>query len=170
MMRKRRMEDDMTAWFESFIRISSPSEELAFKDSIEDVGFSAVNQWIHSLHNTLKKMDEKEFVQVKQWLELGKGLLPNLKSFSPSWEETWNDLFHIYHLKVDFYSKISMEERNGEWQVLYDNHFSTDGIVCHSNNSFAEATYLAAKYQLHLKKAEYVKLQKVVTSIVSKGN
>jgi len=160
----------MNGFFERFIHLSDESDKLDFKQSIEKAGFSAINQWIHSLYDHVKKMDEPEFNQVKRWLECGKELFPDLAVYSPSWANTWKELFEIHRRKADYYFTVSSDQRDGEWQVLYDNPFATDGIVCHTNKTFPEATYLAAKYQLGLKRAEYVKLQKVLTSLVHRGS
>lgn len=159
----------MRTWFEQFIEITTDEQKIQFKNSIEEAGFSAFNQLIQSIYNNLKLMEEKEFKQLKIWLELGRELFPDLVSVSPSWENTWRDTFKIYQIKVDLYKEIPEEERNGEWQVLFDNPFSTEEIVCNPNKTFAEATYLMAKYQLGIKKTEIVKLQKVTTVIIRKG-
>lgn len=159
----------MVVWFNRFIQISDDTEKNQFRENMTEAGFSAVNQWLRSFYDHVKNMDEQGFKSMREWLELGKEVLPELGQFSPSWQNTWQELFDLYQIKTEAYASIPDEQRDGEWQVLFDNPFSTDGIVCHSNKTFAEATYLFAKYRLTLKKAEYVKLQKVVTSMVQKG-
>lgn len=159
-----------TTWFRSFINISSDAEKVAFKKEIEGTGFSALNQFINSLYDKVKNMDEKEFKEVKNWLELSKELLPDLSLYSPAWQDTWKELFYLYDTKVEIYSAVSNEERKGEWQVLFDNPFSTEQIVCHTNKTFTDAAYLTAKYQFKLRRAEYIKLQKVISVITKKGS
>ncbi|OEF99928.1 hypothetical protein BHF71_07415 [Vulcanibacillus modesticaldus] len=159
----------MESWFNNFIEIATEEQKLNFKKSIEQEGFSAINQFIRSFYEKIKEMDQDEFEQVKNWLKKGEELFPNLVDFSPSFENTWRDLLQLYQIKVELFSQVPVDQRDGEWQILYDNPYSTEPIVCHSNKNFVEATYLMAKYQLGIKKAEIVKLQKVITVIIKNG-
>lgn len=160
----------MSKWLEELSFIRTDEQKLSFKKNIENIGFSALNRLILSFYDKLKFMEEKEFKEVKRWVELGKELFPNLFLISPSWENTWEELMGIYTIKVALFEEVPQNQRDGEWQVIFDNPLSNDEIVCNPNLSFVVATYLMAKYQLHLKKAEYVKLQKVALSITKKGN
>jgi len=159
----------MTTWFTQFIELKTEEEKNEFRKNITKIGYSAINQWLHSFNDMLKKMSENEFKQVESWLELGKEILPDLSSISPAWENKWKELFDLYQAKTEIYNQIPVEERAGNWQVLFDNPNTTDGIVCQPNIAFSEATYLYAKYQLGLKKAEVLQLQKVTISITRNG-
>lgn len=159
----------METWFERLAEISTTEQKILFKKDIEEAGFSAINQLIGALNTQIKKMDEKEFKLVKDWLELGKELLPDLVSVSPVWKNTWEDFLDLYRIKVELFLEVPEEERDGEWQVLFDNPFTIHEVVCTPNKTFTEASYLMAKYQLNMKKAEIVKLQKITTTITKKG-
>ncbi|MFX0559830.1 hypothetical protein TEPIDINF_001236 [Tepidibacillus infernus] len=159
----------MNKWFEQFTQLSLEEEKIEFKNKLEAVGFTAMNQLIQDFYEKLKNMDELEFDQIKKWLQWGSELFPNLSVISPSWENTWQDLAKIYDVKVGYFMEIPKEQRDGEWQVLFDNPFSTEGVVCHPRKTFNEATYLAAKYQLYMKKAEIVELQKIQLCYMKRG-
>ncbi len=159
----------MGNWFEHLTKINTDEEKNDFKKNILDEGFSAINDLINGFKEKLKLMDEDEFKLVKTWLELIKELLPDVTNISPAWDRIWEHLLHIYSIKVNLYHQVSKENRDGEWQVLFDNPLSTDEIVCHPKKTFQEATYIMAKYQQYLKKAEYVRLQKMITYITEEG-
>ena len=159
----------MGKWFEDFKKLTTEEEKNEFAQIVNKTGFSAINDLTRSFHDELKKIEENEFELMRGWIELGKKLLPDLLRFSPNWEYFWDETMQTLENKANYYQEIPAEERDGEWQVLFDNPFSTDGIVCHPEKSFTEAAYLAAKYLLHLKKAEIVKLQKVTHTIMKRG-
>ncbi|MFV9510038.1 hypothetical protein [Tepidibacillus sp. LV47] len=159
----------MRKWFEDFKSLMTEEDRQDFKKAVEQAGFAAFNELNRSFYDELKKLEENGFETMEEWIELGRKLFPDLTQFSPSWEFFWDEISQIYQNKKEFYQLVPKEERNGEWQVLFDNPFSTDGIVCHTGKNFAEATYLAAKYQLSMKKAEILKLQKVSQTIIKRG-
>lgn len=159
----------MDIWFERMTSLENEQESEQFVKEIQEQGFMALNNLINSFYEKIKEMEDKEFKQVEIWIQLGKDLLPDLATFSPTWSNTWKNLQTIFERKVEFYSQVPLAEREGEWQVLFDNPFITDDIVCNSNLKFAEATYLIAKYLLNLKKSEIVKLQKVITYAKTTG-
>lgn len=159
----------MTDWFEYFKEITIEQDKVKFKDDMEKTGFPAFNHLINAFFNKLKEMDESEFKQVEDWIQLGNELFPHMASISPAWDKIWEQLHNIYLTKVNLYNKVPEAERSGEWQVLYDNPLSTDEIVCNTSKTFIEATYIVAKYNSHLKKTEYVNLQKVVTVVKIEG-
>jgi len=159
----------MRNWFDEFKNVTTDDEKKSFQQAVEQSGFSAMNEMTRSFHTELKKMDRQGFESMKDWIELGKELFPDLIRFSPTWEYFWKEVTQLYQYKVEYYELVSEEEQEGEWQVLFDNPFSTEGIVCNPNKNFAEATYLAAKYQLSFKKAEILKLQKVAHTIIKNG-
>ncbi|TCS84460.1 hypothetical protein [Tepidibacillus fermentans] len=159
----------MSKWFDDFKKLTTKEEKKVYKQTVEQGGFAVFNELIRSFHEELKKLDENGFEQMQDWIELGKELFPELYRFSPTWEYFWDEITQLYQNKQEFYQIVPKEERDGEWQVLFDNPFSTEGIVCHTDKNFAEATYLAAKYQLSMKKAEILKLQKVSNTIIKRG-
>ena len=156
-------------FYQQFKEIKTKEQGNQFKQTVEKVGFSAFNEIVQSLHGDLKKVNENGFEELVDWIKLGKELFPTPVSISPVWENIWQELLTIYELKKELYSQIPLEQRSGEWQVLFDNPMSTETTVCHIGKMFEEATYLTAKYQLTMKRAEVLKLQKVVTSITKNG-
>lgn len=154
---------------EQLNEVQTEEQKASLKKMVEQKGFSVFNQLVYGYHDELKKMDESRFELMNRWLELGKELFPKPETISPAWENIWEDLLSIFKQKQEFFGQVPLAERVGEWQVLIDNQFSTDTTVCHTEKSFTEATYLAAKYLTTLKKAEVLKLQKIITSITIHG-
>ncbi len=157
------------SYYQQLKDINSEEQGILFKQTVEKIGFSAFNEIVQSFYEDLKKINENEFEQMEGWIKLGKELFPTPVLISPVWENFWQELSAIYQYKVELYNQISVDQRGGEWQVLYDNPMTTEMTVCHSGKTFEEATYLTAKYQLTMKRAEVLKLQKVITSITKNG-
>ncbi|HJV46008.1 MAG TPA: hypothetical protein VJ824_09840 [Bacillota bacterium] len=131
--------------------------------------YSFINLWILQLEKELKAMDESDFDQMKSLLLKAEEILPEPEKKSPLWEGIWRSLQTIFAIKRDLFNKIPKEERIYEWQVIFWNPFTNDGISTHAHLSFPEAAFLYSKYRKDLTKKEQLSLQRVQTFLAENG-
>ncbi|MCF6093689.1 hypothetical protein L1765_06765 [Microaerobacter geothermalis] len=134
-----------------------------------EVNYQTLNQWIQQIKDGLAQCDENGLSEIETALHGLKVKISNPGDISPSWQFIWQELEEILQYKKDVYAKIPEHQRSGTWQVLFDNPYSVEGVVCHTELSFSKAAYLYAKYRRGLQKTEYVKLQKVIDAIIHRG-
>lgn len=128
---------------------------------IQAKGYALINEWLKRLEKEIQLADADQLNQMETDIRTAQELLPNPEKFSPLWENTWKDLKAILSIKKNVFQEIPESERIGEWQILFDNPFSTEGTVVHIKLSFPLAAYHYAKYRNGLHKHEYVSIQKV---------
>ena len=141
--------------------------ELA--DYLQAEGYKAVQTVIFYLEKELRSAGEAELQTWGEAFERARTAVPNPGQYSPSWREIWDELAAAQQEKQRVFEQISPEERSGVWQVMFNNPYSTDGVVCHQGLSLVEAAYLYAEYRYNLKKNEHVYLQKVQTYVAEIG-
>ncbi len=129
---------------------------------VNTLGFSFTYNWIQAIDQGIEKADSIHLLEdINNLVMIGKRLVPDLEKISPVWQSVWDDFQQIIFTKKKLYSEIVEGDRDGNWQILIDNKFITEGIACHTNLSFARASYLYAKFSLQAKKNEIIQLQKV---------
>ncbi|RXT06260.1 hypothetical protein [Ammoniphilus sp. CFH 90114] len=152
------------------IQVAETDDQLAeLKGIIESQGYAFVNEWIMQMKKDIQHATEEQLDDIEQTLHKAAQVLPEPQKLSPLWEGLWSDLDFVYKTKKSLYHKIPKTEQTGEWQLLFNNPFSTDGVVIHADLSFAEATYQYAQYRKDLTKNEYISLQKVCRYITESG-
>jgi hypothetical protein len=151
-----------------FIKGNGREEEAA--KQIKENGYKAVQSIVFQLENELRaSATEADLEEWNDFFTKAKQAVPSPAQYSPSWDGIWKEFHFIYERKITVLAQIPVSERKGDWQVIFDNPYSTEGAVCHASCSLAEAAYLYAGYEYSLKKAEYVKLQKVRDYITAQG-
>lgn len=155
--------------FERFVSAkpdSFPELEQAFRQG----GYSAFNELLEGLREKLMTADEERMEELKALIAKGQAVVPDPGAISPSWERIWEDFSCYAAVKEEALQAVKPHDRDGEWQVVMDNPFTNDGIACYPGMSFVEAAYLYAYFRKDLKKAEYLRLQKVMTLILAEGS
>ncbi|WP_052476344.1 hypothetical protein [Cohnella kolymensis] len=118
----------------------------------------------------LKGYSDADIPRLRDCLERARRLFPKPGLFSPSWNELWNEFEGIYTAKNKVLYRIPAEVRDGEWQVLIDNPFVPQQVVCYPALEFADASYLYGYFQLELKPHECLRLQKITQLMVTHGD
>ncbi|WP_276357962.1 hypothetical protein [Cohnella caldifontis] len=141
-----------------------------FRAAMEAKGYYAFFGFIEDLRATLKRYEEEEKDEVGKLLGQCRTDFPNLSRYSPSWERLWDELTSIYEAKNEALAEVPLSERDGEWQVLIDNPYTPQQVVCYPGLGFADAAYLYAYFQQDLKPNEYLRLQKVTNVAIKTGS
>lgn len=152
-----------------FIHAETNEDLEGIRKSIADGGYSSFNQLLEYIKQQLKICSETEWSRVQQEIDKARKLVPIPGGISPAWEYIWDDVTNWLHYKQEMLSKVSAEQRDGEWQVLIDNPFTHQQIVCYPGLSFIEAAWIYAYFRNDLQKNEYIRVQKVVDVLVIEG-
>jgi hypothetical protein len=107
--------------------------------------------------------------EVREALSKARRILPQPGRLSPSWEHLWEQMERWLADKEEVLRQVPREARDGEWQIVMDNPYSHDAVVCYPGLPFIEAAFLYAYFRAGLKKNEYIRLQKVVNLIMTYG-
>lgn len=148
--------------FYSLIETASTEEEIGkLRETALKQGYAFVNEWALDLKKKLEEADGfTELDRIENKVDHAIRVLPEPHRLSPLWEGLWSEMLQVISTKRSLYDKISETEQSGEWQLLFNNPFSTEGVVIHANLSFSKATYQFAEYRKDLAKHEYISLQK----------
>ncbi len=131
--------------------------------------FSGVHELIFRIKNEMRHAEEEEMEELKELLRDLQREIPEPGQFSPSWEKIWDELNEEWSTKMKVYRNVDPHERDGEWQVIFNNPYSTEGVVCHTDLSFSEAAYLYAHFRRLSSRHEMIKLQKAFTVLREVG-
>lgn len=154
--------------YEQFSR-ANEAERDRLKVEIEQEGYRAFRQLIDEFKFAVKQATDLDEREVRERIEAAERLFPNPAAFSPSWQHIWRELKDMLYWKSYVYREVPPKEREGEWQVLMDNPYTNQEVVCYPGLAFDEAAYLFAYFRPNLEKNEYLRLQKVATAITENG-
>ncbi|MCI3922317.1 hypothetical protein MO973_18975 [Paenibacillus sp. TRM 82003] len=154
---------------DTFRLLDSPERHAELKERVERIGYDAFRPLIDLLVKALKEAEEPDFGTMGERLAVLERLFPEPASFSPTWQNVWKELQEKLRWKRHAYDAVPAKERSGEWQILMDNPFTNQEIVCYPSLSFVEASYLFCYFKPTLEKTEYLRLQKVVTAVQVTG-
>jgi hypothetical protein len=156
-------------WVESLKDLSSNEELQRFGGEIKAAGFSGFYEIQDYIRDTFKRYDESSMNDFILFINQVKIAVPNPGEISPSWTKFWLEIDRMIEIKNGLFSQVTIDNRDGEWQVIIDNPFSHDNVACYPMLSFLEGTYLYAYFYLNLKKNEYVRLQKITNVVMTHG-
>jgi hypothetical protein len=148
------------------------SEELEQTCSaeIEDGGYFAFYGWLDGFREGLKTYEDDAVPMYRRKLARARQLFPDPARFSPSWSAIWDEFDLIFARKNEVLAAIPADRRAGEWQIVLDNPYSHQQVVCYPALAFLEAAYLYGYFQRELKPNEVLRLQKVTELLSVKGN
>jgi len=149
--------------------IGSDASREPFRAAMESGGYYAFYGFIEDLRTWLKQYGEDEKEEVGALLRRCRADFPDLTRYSPSWARIWEEFMSIHEAKNEAMAQVPLSERDGEWQVLIDNPYTPQQVVCYPGLDFVHAAYLYAYFQLELKPNEYLRLQKVTNAAVTTG-
>lgn len=146
---------------------STTNEELrSIQQQIYTEGFSTFFKYLDGFTEMIKKYPEDQVDEIKSLLKTAKQLFPHPNQFSPSWKHVWEEFEGIVQVKTRIFNKIPVIDRSGEWQVIMDNPFTSQEVVCYPSLTFIDAIYLYAYFLPKMENNEYLRLQKVQTLIM----
>lgn len=155
--------------FHAYRSLSASAQRNEFRAAMESEGYYAFFAFVEEFKETLKQYGDAEIEEIGKLLRNGRADFPAPGRFSPSWEHLWQELDGIYAAKNETLAQIPASEREGEWQVLIDNPYSSGQVVCYPGLTFTDASYLFAYFQKDLKPNEFLRLQKVSHIMVKTG-
>lgn len=132
-------------------------------------GFSGVHDLIYRIRYEMRHAEEVQMGELQELLKELRKAIPEPGQFSPSWKKIWDELDEEWIIKMKVYRTVKPQDREGEWQVIFNNPYSTEGVICHTDLSFAEAAYLYAHFRRSLSQNEMIKLQKALTVLREVG-
>lgn len=150
----------------------SPSREAEWSDMkeyVEKTGYGAFRDLVDEFKAAIKRATDLDEEEVRSRIEAAERLFPEPAKFSPTWQVIWQELKGMLRWKAYVYRAVPEAERNGEWQILMDNPFTNQEVVCYPGLRFDEAANLFAYFRPNLVKNEYLRLQKVSTAITENG-
>lgn len=156
--------------FAHFAEITEPEAEQSFRDAMTTSGYFAFYNFVEEFRSHLKSYSDTDAAHLRICLDRGRRLFPKPGEFSPSWNALWDELEGIYTAKNEVLSSVPAADRDGEWQVLIDNPFLPEQVVCYPSLPFLDAAYMYGYFQLELNPHECLRLQKVVQLMVAYGN
>jgi len=139
------------------------------KAYIEREGYGAFRDLVEEFKSAIKTATEIDEQEVVEHIDVAERLFPDPAKFSPSWQFVWRELRDMLHWKVYVYRKVPPGDREGEWQILMDNPYTNQEVVCYPGLTFDDAANLFAYFRPNLVKNEYLRMQKVSTAITEHG-
>ncbi|RED60249.1 hypothetical protein [Cohnella lupini] len=155
--------------FLHYMRIDNRESEQTFRAEMEIAGYFSFYAFVEDFRGGLKTYSDEDRLLYGRKLTEARDLFPTPERFSPSWREIWNEFDLIFECKNEALDKIARSERNGEWQIVLDNPFSHQPVICYPSLAFLEAAYMYGYFQRELKPHECLRLQKVTQLLMKHG-
>ncbi|MFC5700077.1 hypothetical protein ACFPVX_02175 [Cohnella faecalis] len=156
--------------FDRFRELSALEEGQEFREKMESAGYSSFYSFVEQFRRELQAYTDHSAAGVLLLIDRGRRLFPEPGRFSPSWDALWDELESVCMAKNETLAAIAPSEREGEWQVLIDNPYLPQQVVCYPALAFVDAVYLYAYFLRDLKPNEHLRLQKITPFLVRTGN
>lgn len=148
---------------------SQEAEWTQLRAYIEKEGYGAFRNLVDEFKSAIKKATDIDEEEVSARIEAAERMFPEPAKFSPTWQIIWRELRDMLRWKVYIYREVPPNDREGEWQILMDNPFTNQEVVCYPCLTFDESANLFAYFRPNLESNEYLRLQKVSTAITENG-
>jgi hypothetical protein len=153
-----------------WVEEATSEEEFArIGRTVREEGYAGFHELLDGIYDRLKRYDEQDSRAVRELLDKAKRIVPDPGEFSPSWDRQWEKVDRFIQYKQQVFTHVPREQREGEWQIIMDNPFTNDQVVCYPSLSFLEAAYLYAYFRDDLQKNEYLRIQKIVSLFEATG-
>jgi len=147
--------------FRRFRELDGDAELRAFREGMERAGYSAFYAFVSDFREAIKSYTDDEATAMTDLIRLARQLFPSPERFSPAWENLWGELEGICAAKNGALAAIPPSARDGEWQVLIDNPYVSQPVVCYPGLALLDATYLFGYFRQDLAPNERLRLQRV---------
>jgi hypothetical protein len=164
---KSTMNGNLFEWLE---KAASDRELAELQQAVTQGGYASFYQLQESFHEKVRSFRDEEAQYVKSLIDKAKKLFPEPAKFSPSWQSIWKELEETADIKAKVFQTIPETERDGEWQIVMDNPYAVQNVVCYPGLSFMEAAYMFGYFRPKLEKNEYIRLQKIQNVIMEFGS
>jgi hypothetical protein len=156
--------------FELFVQATSDELLQDIQRKVNQEGYYGFRQIAEGISDKIKAAVDEEMPAIEKLIERGKQLFPTPVNFSPAWERIWPELEKMAATKIHLLQSIPADTRDGEWQVIIDNPYAVQEVVCYPALNFLDAVYLYAYFRPDLEKNEYLRLQKIQTLVMDFGS
>lgn len=156
--------------FRYYMQLESPETERMFRDDMNTAGYFAFYAFAEQFREGLRHYDDEDRARYGELLWRSRALFPDPMRFSPSFREIWDEYEAIYAAKNEALDSVPQAARDGEWQVLLDNPYVTQQVVCYTGLSFLEAAYLYGYFRRELKPNELLRLQQITHCLTASGS
>jgi hypothetical protein len=155
--------------FEAYRRLRSPGERTAFRAAMHTKGYFAFYGFVEDFRGWLKSYADEDIGETDNLLSRAREDFPQPERFSPSWGRLWEEFEGICRAKNEVLAAVPFPAREGEWQVLIDNPFLPQQVVCYPALAFGDAAYMFAYFQKDLKPNEILRFQRVTHLLTKSG-
>lgn len=152
-----------------FAALRAERELSIFRDEMLSAGYAAFYAFVEQFRAALKGYADEEVPRVAELIGQGRKTFPDPGRFSPSWARVWEQFERIAAAKNEALAAVRPADRTGEWQVLIDNPYRPQQVVCYPELSFLDAAYAYGYFRLELEPNEVLRLQKVELALRAQG-
>lgn len=155
-----------------FIKFDTAATAREYEELREETGrrgYAYFSDFLEALRETLKQAEEKDLPEARKLLAKAREVFPEPGTYSPAWVLAWNEMESLIDCKQEAMERIPPGERGGEWQIVMDNPYTNEPVVCYPALSFLEAAYLYGYFKPGLKRNEYIRMQKIQSLLEYRG-
>lgn len=156
--------------FAQFEAADTAELQQQLQDKVQSDGFTGLRLLLEGFKERLKRYSEPEQAHMEALIARAKRLFPKPGDFSPSWVSIWDDFEKMIAFKRFVFESVTPDGRDGEWQVIIDNPYTHQDIVCYPGLDFLDGAFLYAYFRTDLKQNEYIRLQKIQNVIMAFGS
>ena len=156
--------------YEHLIKASSIEQLKELQQLLKIEGYSYFRRILDGLKDQLKAFTDDDIDDFILIFNKAKQCVPQPGRISPAWETIWSELEQIMTYKIELLQSIPLAERVGEWQIIMDNPYTNQEVVCYPNLTFLDAAYLYGYFRPLLEKNEYIQVQKVQNILTVLGS
>jgi len=160
----------MSVFFHQYMHAEPEELEQTYSEMIDRDGYFSFYRFIEDFREGLKTYSDGDIPLYRRKLSRARELFPQPQRHSPSWSAVWDEFERIFSVKNDVLAGIPLANRNGEWQILIDNPYSHQPVVCYPSLPFLEAAYLYGYFNQELKPNEILRLQKITDLLSATGD
>lgn len=156
--------------FNRFEQAASEQELKELQQEIKQQGYANFRQLLEDFDQRIRSFDDQQVDSMYQLLEKARKTFPTPQQFSPSWQHIWDVYEQRIRYKHKLLSTIPPAEREAQWQIIMDNPYTNQEVVCYPDLSFMEAAYLYCYFRPELVSNEYIQVQKVNSVFMEYGD
>lgn len=154
-------DDKLVKPYEQFKKAMNNEHYKQLQEAVQTQGYSFFRHILDGLKEQIKAFTDEDVHDVMELLARAKQCFPEPVRISPAWQYIWDELDQTVKYKHLLMQQVRSEEREGVWQIVMDNPYTNQEVVCYPNLSFLEAAYLYGYFRPQLVYNEYIEVQKV---------
>lgn len=155
--------------YEQFEKAMNSEQLTQLREAVQYHGYSFFRSILEGLKDKIKSFNDDEAQHVIQLLDKAKQCFPKPARISPAWQYIWEELEQVVNYKYELMQQVPIKEREGVWQIVMDNPYTNQEVVCYPNLTFLDAAYLYGYFRPQLVYNEYIEVQKVQSIVTQFG-